>query len=191
MPTTMPVLAQQPDIYPSDLLDQPVDLVGSDQAWWAIYTIARREKVLMDRLLRVGIPFYSPLVKQKSRSPSGRRLVSWLPLFPSYVFLYGNEEQRYQALKSNCISRTMPVVDSAQLVQDLRQIRRLIAADAPLTRESRFQPGARVRVRSGSLAGLEGVVIKRRGQDQLLVAVKFLQQGASVAIEDFLVELID
>ena len=38
---------------------------------------------------------------------------------------------------------------------------------------------------------MEGVVIKRRGQDQLLVAVKFLQQGASVAIEDFLVEPMD
>ena len=187
----MPILAQQPDIYPSDLLDQPVDVAGSDRTWWAIYTLARREKALMDRLFRAGIPFYSPLIKQKSHSPSGRRLVSWLPLFPAYVFLYGNEEHRYQALKSNCISRILPVVDSAPLVRDLRQIRRLIAADAPLTREARFQPGTRVRVRTGPLAGLEGLVIKRRGQDQLLVAVKFLQQGASVAIEDFLVEPID
>ena len=186
----MPILAQQPDIYPSDLLDQPADPAGSDRAWWAIYTLARREKALMEHLFRAEIPFYSPLVKQKSRSPSGRRLVSWLPLFAGYVFLYGNDEHRYQALKSNCISRTLPVGDSAELVHDLRQIRRLIAADLPLTREARFQPGTRVRVRTGSLAGMEGVVIKRRGQDQLLVAVKFLQQGASVAVEDFLVEAI-
>jgi hypothetical protein len=39
--------------------------------------------------------------------------------------------------------------------------------------------------------GLEGVVIKRHGQDRLLVAVSFLQQGASIKIEDFEVERID
>ena len=38
------------------------------------------------------------------------------------------------------------------------------------------------------MAGLEGVVVKRRGKDWLLVAVQFLQQGASVMLEDFQVE---
>ena len=48
----------------------------------------------------------------------------------------------------------------------------------------------RVRIRSGPLTGLEGLVIRRRGQDRLLVAVEFLQQGASVQIDDFEVERI-
>ena len=152
----MPILPQQPDIYPSDLLDQPVDLAGSDQAWWAIYTLARREKALMERLFRAEVPFYSPLVKQKSRSPSGRRLVSWLPLFPAYVFLYGNEEQRYQALKSNCISRTMPVGDSAQLVHDLRQIRRLIAAEVPSHENPAFSRGHECVFAAGRWRGWKG-----------------------------------
>jgi hypothetical protein len=45
-----------------------------------------------------------------------------------------------------------------------------------------------VRIRTGPLAGMEGVVVKRRGGDRLLVVVKFLQQGASIQIEDFQVE---
>ena len=40
------------------------------------------------------------------------------------------------------------------------------------------------------MAGMEGTVIKRRGVDRLLVVVKFLQQGASVQLEDFQVEPI-
>jgi transcription antitermination factor NusG len=144
----------------------------------------------MDRLFRAEVPFYSPLIKKKGRSPSGRRFESWLPLFPGYVFLRGSEEQRHVAMKSNCVFRALRIVGVAQLMHDLRQIHRLIATGAPLTREARLQPGARVRVRTGPFEGLEGVVVKRRGREQLLVAVTFLQQGASVAIEDFLVEPI-
>ncbi|NQT12752.1 MAG: antitermination protein NusG, partial [Planctomycetes bacterium] len=55
----------------------------------------------------------------------------------------------------------------------------------------RLKPGMRVRVRSGSLENLEGVVIRREGRERLLVAVAFLQQGASVSIEDVQLERID
>ena len=52
-------------------------------------------------------------------------------------------------------------------------------------------PGNRVRVRRGPLAGLEGAVLVRRGQTRLLVQVNFLQKGASVEIDDFLLEPIE
>ena len=113
-----------------------------------------------------------------------------MPLFPGYVFLRGSEEQRHQALTTNCVSQCLAVSDAAALVRDLGQIRRLIEADTPLLPEEQLQAGMRVRIRSGSLAGLEGVVIRRRGQDRLLVAVEFLQRGASVQLEDFDVERI-
>ena len=66
-----------------------------------------------------------------------------------------------------------------------------VLSDAPLTVERRLVPGNRVRVRHGPLAGIEGVVLTRRGNTQLLVAVNFLQQGASVEIDDYVLEPID
>jgi hypothetical protein len=39
-------------------------------------------------------------------------------------------------------------------------------------------------VRSGMFKGVEGVVIRREGKTRLLVAVNFLEQGASVLLED-------
>ena len=74
---------------------------------------------------------------------------------------------------------------------DLRQLHQLIAADAPLTVESRLGPGQQVRVRQGPFAGLEGTVLKRRGQMRLLVSINFLQQGASVEIDDFMLDPFD
>jgi transcriptional antiterminator RfaH len=41
-----------------------------------------------------------------------------------------------------------------------------------------------VRIRSGALRGLEGVVVKRHGEERLVVAVRFLNQGASIELED-------
>jgi hypothetical protein len=92
---------------------------------------------------------------------------------------------------TNRISRVLDVHSPDQLVYDLRQLHRLIVSGAPLTIESRFASGRRVRVRCGSLAGVEGTVLSRRGGTRLLVAVNFLQQGASVEIEDFLLEPLD
>lgn len=125
---------------------------------------------------------------RKTSITRGRRRTSLVPLFGGYLFLYGGEEERLRALSTNRISRILTVEDGDQLVFDLRQLRQLIAADAPLTVESRLGPGQLVRVRQGAFAGLEGTVLKRRGETRLLVSINFLQQGASVEIDDFLLD---
>ena len=187
----MPILPSEPDIYPADLLDESAAFEAGSVPWWAVYTLARREKDFMRRLRKLELPFYCPIVTQKRRSPGGRVRISHVPLFTGYVFLRGNEEQRYQALTTNCVSQCLPVPDPAELVRDLQNLRRLIGSERPLTAELRLEAGAKVRIRSGPLMGLEGTVLKRHGQERLLVAVGFLQQGASIQIEDFEVERID
>jgi transcriptional antiterminator RfaH len=107
------------------------------------------------------------------------------------LFLFGSEEERVQGLTTNRISRILDVHDGERMSHDLSQLQRLIASGAPLTLESRLAPGRRVRIRDGSLAGLEGTILKRQGAVRLLVAVNFLQQGASVAVEDCRVEPIE
>ena len=73
----------------------------------------------------------------------------------------------------------------------MRQVQRLIGAGAPLTVESRLAPGRRVRIKTGSMMGLEGVVESRKGSDRILVTVKFLQQSVSMEINDYTVEPLD
>ena len=187
----MPILPSEPDIYPADLLDEAAVPAPTTDPWWAVYTLARREKDFMRRLRKLEIPFYSPLVRKKQRSAGGRVRVSQVPLFTGYVFFRGDQDRRYQALTTNCISQCLPVPNPEELVRDLKNLRRLIGSDRPLTGEIRLEAGAKVRIRSGPLLGLEGTVLKRHGQERLLVAVGFLQQGASIQIEDFEVERID
>jgi len=182
----MPILPRQLDLFPEDLFQ--CDLVcGSSRpaaVWVAFYTLSRREKDLARRLGALEIPFYAPLVSRRLPSAGGRVRTSWVPLFPGYVFSLVDDDQRRAALATNAVSRWLSVPDQRMLEDDLRSIKRLIDTDMPLTPEARLEPGHPVRVRSGPLRGMEGTVVCRRGERRLVVAVRFLNQGASIELED-------
>ncbi|MCA9080554.1 MAG: hypothetical protein KDA58_08340 [Planctomycetaceae bacterium] len=181
----MPILGKETDLYPADLLDQEHSGAGD---WWVMYTMARREKDLMRRLEKARIGFYAPVIARQYRSPAGRLRTSYNLLFANYVFVFGTADDRQTALSTNCISRTLDVPEPQQLVHDLRQIRQVISAGVDLTPEGQLSPGDPVRVRSGPMAGVVGTIVERRGQKRLLIAVDFMQQGASTEVRDLDVE---
>ena len=185
----MPILDQEINLYPADLLTSCPE--PSDAKWWALYTMSRQEKQLMRMLASLEVPFYSPIIEKKYRSPAGRQRTSFVPLFANYVFLFGNEEARHLALTTNTISRCLEVEDGESLRNDLLQIETLIALGEPVSIESRLQPGTKVRVKSGPMKGASGTVFQRKGVDRLIISVNFLQQGASVELNDWEVEVCD
>jgi transcriptional antiterminator RfaH len=185
---SMPILAAETSLFPGNLLDDFVQPEG-DRRWWAIYTKSRQEKSLARQLLEMEVPFYLPLIPRVT-NVGGRRTKSLLPLFGGYLFLYGNDEERVQALTTNRVAQAWAATEVEGMTRDLRQIQTLIASGVPLTTEGRLHAGQRVRVKSGSLMGLEGVIQSRRGEDRLLVAVQFLQQGVSIQINDYQLEPI-
>jgi hypothetical protein len=184
----MPILAPEIDVYPEDLLTRETFGCDEESHWWAVYTRSRQEKELMRGLVSLGISFYCPIIPHQSRSPAGRMRTSYLPLFSNYLFMYSDGFNRYRALKTNLISKTIEVKNGEELTSDLRQIQRLIQLGTPLTVESKLQPGAKVRIKAGPLSGVEGVILKRQGAEFLFVSVNFLQQGALIKLEDFEVE---
>ncbi len=184
----MPILAAQTNVFPDNLLDDFTS-PDSDRRWWAIYTKSRQEKSLARKLLDFEVPFYLPLIP-KVANIGGRRFKSLLPLFGGYLFVYGTDDERVKALSTNRVAQVWSSPNVAEMTRDLQQIRTLIESGVPLTTEGRLASGQRVRVKSGSLLGLEGVVVSRRGEDRLLVAVQFLQQGVSIQINDYQLEPI-
>lgn len=181
---SMPILSHEPDIYPAQLFDSLDEHVTEDAEWCALYTLSRREKQLVRLLRSQRIRHYCPTIEKTHRSPNGRLRKSYIPLFSNYVFLLGNEHDRYTAKTTNCVSREIAIHDPDRLVFDLQQIHQLVQSGCHLTPESRIESGTRVRVKSGVLKGREGCVISRRGERRLLVSVDFLQKGASVLLDD-------
>jgi transcriptional antiterminator RfaH len=184
----VPILAHEPDVFPDSLLDQAEIGRETDREWCVIHTKPRQEKEFVRRLLRLDIWWYLPQIARKFRSPSGRQRESFVPLFPSYAFVYGDAEQRLKALETGCSVHSLPVSDGVRLTHDLQQIWRLTQSGAPLTTEAHLEPGRVVRVNSGPFRGFEGRVFKRHSAARLLVIVNYLQQGVSVELDECDVE---
>jgi len=184
----MPILASETSLFPHNLLSD-FTTIPSERRWWAVYTRSRMEKSLARQLLAMEVPFYLPLIPKTNRI-AGRTVKSLLPLFGGYLFMYGNDEERIRALETKRVAHIWQSQQADEMTRDLQNVQTLIESGVPLTPEGRLQPGDRVRVKTGLLMGLEGVVVSRRGEDRLLIAVNFLQQGVSIQISDFQVEPI-
>jgi transcriptional antiterminator RfaH len=187
----MPILKKEPDLYPEELLDNTAG-VSPDGEWFAMYTLSRREKDLMRRLRSQNIAHYGPMVPNRTRSPQGRIRTSYVPLFAGYVFVFGTEEDRYNTVATGCISKVIPVNDADQLITDLRQVRLLEAYGEDLQAEVRPVVGQRARIVRGPLKEREltGTITQVNSQHRLTIMVNFLQQGASITIDEADIELL-
>jgi len=182
----MPIRPPDVTCFPESLLDD-LALNDDSRSWWAAYTLPRQEKSLARSLKKLHIPFYLPAVQQV-RIVGGRKQRSQLPVFSSYVFMFAGDEERITALETDRIANLITCRDRDGLTRDLRHVRALIDSGEPLTIESRLRAGQHVRVKNGALMGVEGTILERRGEERLLVAVEFLQQGVSVLISDYQLE---
>lgn len=175
----MPILDAEPSLYPEALLTSE-NLLESPQArWFVLHTKPRQEKSLARDLLDRGIPFFLPLLAQP-RSLRGRDLISYLPLFDSYVFLYTDTDSYYAALSTRRVVRVLPVENQVRFHSDLRQLHHLIASGLPLTPEPLLSPGQLVDIVSGPLTGFRGRVVRSSTGKRFVVEVDFIGRGASV-----------
>jgi transcriptional antiterminator RfaH len=180
----LPLKTLQPSLYPESLLES-ADPPNDQAAWFVFRTRPRAEKVLAERLLSRSLPYFLPLETRRWRK-NGRSFTSHLPLFPGYLFFRGDDDQRRDALETNLIASTLTVADQGRLHADLRNVQRVLDTGRPLTPECRLAPGTPVVIRSGSMAGVEGVVLRQGGNLKMIVQVRFLQQGVSLAIEGWM-----
>jgi len=181
----MPVLPVEPALFPDYLFDEWPKLVATGRLWWVLHTRPRQEKCLARQLLENEIPYYLPQISRRGLI-RGRVVTSHNPLFSSYVFLLGHERERFSALASGRVVQALRVSDQEQLGADLSQLYRLIESGLPITPEDRFAPGMAVEIRSGALAGLRGTILRTATGRRLVVQVNFIQRGASVELDDFM-----
>jgi transcription antitermination factor NusG len=187
----MPILPAEPDMYPSDLWQGVDPECDSDQRWWCLHTKPRQEKATARLLRSKRVTHYLPQVVQESRTPGGRKIRSIIPLFTGYLFLFGDEQQRIEALRTNNLVSVLEVADQTNLSRDLRQIHQMLNSGLPVLPEPTHPVGTKIRILSGPLSNLEGTVVRRGKRDQFVAVVHFLGRGATVDLQDWQVERID
>jgi len=158
--------------------------------WWVAHTRSRNEKAFANDLLAKNVSYFLPMTWKVQRK-RGRILRSLLPLFNGYLFFCGNEKDRLEALKTNRVANILEVKDQKNLVNELYQIEKTLAAGASLEPHQYVKSGQCCRVIAGSLQGLEGVVAEVSKRTRLILRIEMLGQAASVEIDRNLIEVID
>jgi transcription antitermination factor NusG len=180
----MPILHHEPDLHPEGLFSLPAPDADVGCRWWVLHTKPRQEKSLARWLHATGITYYLPTATRKCRIRN-RILTAHVPLFTGYVFLHGDRDRRVAALSTNRIVRCLEVADQAGIWCDLRQVHQLLVSGLPVAAESNLVPGTAVEVINGPLMGLTGTILRAASGNRFVVRVNFIQQGASVLIDDF------
>lgn len=178
----MPLLPKETEIFPDDLFSLPADV-----AWCVVHVRSRQEKVLARTLHRHGVPFYVPQIEQTTRR-SGRRFVSYLPLFPGYVFVRGGVEAREVIWRSSLAVSILEVEDQALLAAQLGQIRALQESGASLTPLEEIVPGTPVQIREGAFRGYAGIVLRHGRADRLVVSVSLIRRNVVVEFDPAMME---
>ena len=189
----MPILPAEPDFFPPDLWDDPTAVPRSkaEAVWWCLHTKPRQEKATARELRKLGVTFYLPQVLKEDRTPQGRKIRSVIPLFPSYLFLLGDHNDRLAALRGNRLVGVLEVSDQGSLERDLRQIHTMLSSGLPVAARADRSRGFQGQDhRPGPLTGIEGTVIRRGKHDQFVAVVRFLGRGATVDLQDWQVEQI-
>ena len=159
--------------------------------WYAVRTRSRHEKVVERQLEGQGIEGFCPIVSQV-RQWSDRRKQIESPLFPGYVFvrIAASPEEKVRVL------RTLGVVELvgrhghglAIPSEQIEAVRILVSSKTPFTKHGFLKVGQRVRVRSGSLDGVEGILVAQNGSRNLVISVEPIQRSLSIRIEGYQVE---
>lgn len=173
--TCMPLLPKETEVFPADLFDQ----TGKDLPWFVVHVRSRQEKILARYLERCGVSFYLPQIEKVTRR-RGRKLKSYAPLFPGYVFLRGGAEARALAWRSNVVANVIDVADQSLLYDELCQLRKLQLSGASVLPHLALIPGAPVRVMEGVFAGYTGVIVKEKDAERLIITISQLHRAVAV-----------
>ncbi len=158
--------------------------------WFVCHTKPRCEKKFSALLTAEGFEHYLPLIESVKRyGKQTKRFTK--PLFPGYVFARIVLENKARIYQQDLLARVIPVGDEALFLRQMENVRTIVASGVELTLRPLIRRGTRVRVVSGPLWGLEGVVDDPANPRGIIVAVDVLQQGLHVrmALED--VEPVD
>jgi transcription antitermination factor NusG len=158
--------------------------VSENPQWFAVYTFPRHEKKVATFLAELNIqsfcPVYSTIHFWKKRKAHVQ-----LPLFPGYVFVNVFKNQRVSVLSAPGVVQLVgPKGNPSPLPADQLEALRNSLSVRKAKPHPFLYPGRTVRVGSGPLQGLEGLILRRKGQMRMVVSLSTINQSIMLELEE-------
>jgi len=160
--------------------------------WFAAYTSPRHEKRVGQHLEMREIEHYLPLYRTQRKWSDGSRVTLDLPLFPSYIFVCIQRNERVRVLEVPGVlavvggtggepaSLPEAEIDALRSGLSLRN-----AQPHPL-----LKVGQRARIRSGAFAGMEGVVVRMKYSYRVVLTLDSIMQSFAVEVDGEELEML-
>jgi len=170
---------------------QPSPIEIGTEYWYGLQTRPRHEKIVAQRLEERGVTTFLPLVTEVHRWSDRKKSVQ-MPLFSCYVFakFVPSRADRLRVLRVDGVFSLVGAGGEGVPIPDdqINAVRSLVEGQLPWTSHPFLKIGQRVRIRSGALDGLEGILVSRNGDRTLVISVDAIQRSLAVRVEGYEVE---
>jgi transcriptional antiterminator NusG len=152
-----------------------------DGAWVAVQVQTSRERLAAAHIESRGYEMFLPLAAAPSRRPRGS---SPSALFPGYLFCRYRATHPFRIVDAPGVIRIVSTAGAPARIPDneIDAIRLVVASGRPADPYPVVHVGDRVRVRSGPLSGLEGTVLRLKGEVRVVVGISLLQRFVAVEL---------
>ena len=164
-----------------------------DLHWYAIQVRPRHEKAAAREVQAWGLTTLLPLVTAVHGWSDRRKLVE-LPLFPCYAFVRTalSPDVRLRVLRTDGVLSFVGIRNQPSSIPDeeISGVQVLLENNVPFATCPFLRIGQRVRIRSGSLEGMEGILLSRNRDQSLVISVELIQRSLAIRIEGYDLETI-
>ena len=159
--------------------------------WFAVQTRHHHEKRIAERLQQVEIETFLPVHRSVHRWKNGVNAELELPLFPCYLFTRIKEAQRLRLIQQPGVigiaaSNTSPTPIGDDEISRLR----LVAEQVKAQPHPYLAVGERVRIIAGPLAGMEGILTRKKHELRVVISIEIIMRSITVEISEFEIEPI-
>ena len=170
----------------------PLGFPQGESSWYAVHTMARHEKRVAAQFEEKRVCTFLPLLHQVHRWSDRRRIVE-IPMFSCYAFvrMVQTVEERLKVLRTQGVLGFVGSERQGTSIPDeqIESLRKAVSGKVPCLPHPFISAGKRVRIRGGSLDGVEGILMRQGGDHSLVISVELLQRSVSIRIEGYDIEL--
>lgn len=152
--------------------------------WYAAYTSANHEKRVAAQLAQKGVEHFLPLYEAVHRWKD-RRVRLQLPLFPGYVFVRLPLSERLRVLQVSGVARLVGSGDRPVSLpeEEIESLRRGFRGDMKMEPHPYLSEGQRVRIMRGPLTGLDGILLRKKGNLRLVLSIDLIMRSIVVDVD--------
>jgi transcription antitermination factor NusG len=160
-----------------------------DPRWYAAYTSANREKRVAEQLEVRSVEHFVPLYESVRRWKD-RKVRLQLPLFPGYVFVRLALPDRLRVLEVPGVARLVGFngLPCALPDSEIEALKAGLASGVRAEPHPYLTVGRRVRVKTGPLAGVQGVLTRKKNGARLVISLDLIMRSVAVDVDALDVE---